>query len=189
MNLLTTFLLLPVLSGCDSNTITDNSSPEVDAKIQCDCITNALSKIDEEATAAIRVCKNNKQLLKEKYAKKVDSRQRQRDLIDACLGELKVKESERLAQLFLRSEQGFQEHLDKDLKMISSYVSMLQLKSNKLPKTLDEVRTLSKKDIPKDPWGNDYHYAVNPSCKSGFEIISYGPDKKKGNDDISTCNN
>ena len=69
MTVFNTMYFLFGFLGCSSNTITENTSPEVDAKIQCDCIKNALSKIDEEATTAIRVCKNNKQILKEKYAK------------------------------------------------------------------------------------------------------------------------
>ncbi len=40
------------------------------------------------------------------------------------------------------------------------------------------------KTLPKDPWGNDYHYSM-PGSKSpnGFEIISNGPDGEAGTDD------
>ena len=118
----------------------------------------------------------------------MDSRQQQRSLIEACIGELKVKESERLTQLFLRSEQGYSEQLEKDMNMLRSHFSLIQLKSGRLPKTIEELRTLRNIEIPKDPWGNEYQYAINSNCTSGFEVFSYGPDKKKGQDDISTCN-
>jgi general secretion pathway protein G len=40
------------------------------------------------------------------------------------------------------------------------------------------------RDIPKDPWGNDYVYEypgrINPS---GYDIISMGPDKQPGTQD------
>lgn len=36
-----------------------------------------------------------------------------------------------------------------------------------------------KKEVPKDPWGNDYHYK-SPGRSGGFEIYSYGRDGKQG---------
>lgn len=39
------------------------------------------------------------------------------------------------------------------------------------------------KEIPKDPWGNDYRY-VNPgSHNKNFDLYSTGPDKREGTDD------
>jgi general secretion pathway protein G len=43
-----------------------------------------------------------------------------------------------------------------------------------------------KKDVPKDPWGNDYEYH-GPSSAGDYEILCYGKDGKPGgDDDIST---
>jgi general secretion pathway protein G len=38
-----------------------------------------------------------------------------------------------------------------------------------------------KKEMPKDPWGNDYNYRA-PGRNGGYEIISYGADGKEGGD-------
>jgi general secretion pathway protein G len=38
---------------------------------------------------------------------------------------------------------------------------------------------LRKKAVPKDPWGNDYHYAV-PGQHGPYEIICYGADGREG---------
>ena len=39
--------------------------------------------------------------------------------------------------------------------------------------------------VPKDPWGNDYHY-LSPGANGPFDIVSYGPDGVPGGDDDIT---
>ena len=39
------------------------------------------------------------------------------------------------------------------------------------------------KDLPKDPWGNDYHYEVTDQQEGQFRIWSDGPDGQSGSDD------
>lgn len=43
------------------------------------------------------------------------------------------------------------------------------------------------KDLPKDPWGNEYHY-LNPGTHGGeVDIFSSGPDKREGTaDDVGS---
>lgn len=38
---------------------------------------------------------------------------------------------------------------------------------------------LKKKDVPKDPWGNDYRYAA-PGQHGAFDLFSYGADNQEG---------
>lgn len=38
---------------------------------------------------------------------------------------------------------------------------------------------LKKKTVPKDPWGNDYHF-VSPGQHGAFDIYSYGADNREG---------
>lgn len=38
---------------------------------------------------------------------------------------------------------------------------------------------LKKKTVPKDPWGNDYHFA-SPGQHGAFDIYSYGADNREG---------
>ena len=40
---------------------------------------------------------------------------------------------------------------------------------------------LRKKVIPKDPWGNEYHYQ-HPGDHGSFDLISYGADNTEGGD-------
>jgi len=39
---------------------------------------------------------------------------------------------------------------------------------------------LSSTDIPKDAWGNDFIYQLNPESGKAFVIISYGADSEEG---------
>jgi len=55
----------------------------------------------------------------------------------------------------------------------------------KIPENYPEGGYLGKKEVPKDPWGNDYRYA----CEDGqnFTITSAGPDGQEGSaDDIKS---
>lgn len=38
------------------------------------------------------------------------------------------------------------------------------------------------KDVPKDPWGNDYEYTIPGPDGNSFGIRSFGPDGKEGGD-------
>ena len=40
---------------------------------------------------------------------------------------------------------------------------------------------LKKKQVPKDPWGQDYHY-VQPGQHGAFDIYSLGSDNSAGGD-------
>jgi general secretion pathway protein G len=40
--------------------------------------------------------------------------------------------------------------------------------------------------VPNDPWGTPYNYQYpGAHQQSGFDLYSYGPDKREGNDDIT----
>lgn len=41
---------------------------------------------------------------------------------------------------------------------------------------------LKKKLVPKDPWGNDYHY-VSPGQHGAYDLSSLGADNKDGGED------
>ena len=41
------------------------------------------------------------------------------------------------------------------------------------------------KQVPKDPWGNDYQYRYPGTHNTnGADLFSFGPDGREGNDDI-----
>ena len=72
---------------------------------------------------------------------------------------------------------------------ISQGINMYKMRKNKYPKKLDDaLKYMKDGPIPKDPWGNDFHYTTSSSCGTPFELISYGEDGQKGGgDDVSSC--
>lgn len=42
-----------------------------------------------------------------------------------------------------------------------------------------------KKGLPEDPWGNPYSYNPQSQHQQDYDLFSYGPDGKPGNDDIT----
>jgi general secretion pathway protein G len=44
-----------------------------------------------------------------------------------------------------------------------------------------------KRDVPKDPWGNEYVYRYPGQYnEEGYDLYSFGPDRKQGGDDDIT---
>jgi len=77
------------------------------------------------------------------------------------------------------------------IQAFESGITNFQIDTGKLPKSLDDlIRNdgyknwdgpyLSKKAVPKDPWGNDYVYELDEESPSGYKITSYGSDGAPG---------
>ena len=59
-----------------------------------------------------------------------------------------------------------------------------QPQSGNIPKKWKKGGYLAKKQIPKDPWGNDYVY-LYPGVHDDFDITSYGADGVPGGEDFN----
>ncbi len=57
-----------------------------------------------------------------------------------------------------------------------------QPQSGDIPKKWKKGGYLAKKQIPKDPWGNEYIY-LSPGVHDDFDISSYGDDGTPGGED------
>ena len=55
--------------------------------------------------------------------------------------------------------------------------------SGNIPKKWKKGGYLAKKQIPQDPWGNDYVY-LSPGVHDDFDITSYGADGAPGGEGI-----
>lgn len=81
--------------------------------------------------------------------------------------------------------QGTQAAAKTEIKALQSAVIQFKLEHRKLPGTLDELVTNSRrnyldtKELPKDPWGNAYVYQIEGG---NFRIGSYGADGSQGGD-------
>ena len=65
---------------------------------------------------------------------------------------------------------------------LESLVIMPQ--SGAVPKKWKKGGYLAKKQVPKDPWGNDYFY-LSPGVHDDFDITSYGADGTPGGEEIN----
>jgi general secretion pathway protein G len=88
------------------------------------------------------------------------------------------------------------------IHMLSTALELYYLDVGRYPSEEEGLKALSQKpgnlsgwggpylekEVPKDPWGNDYIYKI-PGENSPYDIISYGADKAPGgegeNQDIS----
>ena len=56
--------------------------------------------------------------------------------------------------------------------------------SGNIPKKWKQGGYMAKKQIPKDPWGNDYTY-LSPGVHDDFDITSYGADGQPGGEGVN----
>ena len=61
---------------------------------------------------------------------------------------------------------------------------VIQPQSGNIPKKWKKGGYLAKKQIPQDPWGNDYIY-LSPGVHDDFDITSYGADGAPGGEDVN----
>jgi general secretion pathway protein G len=77
------------------------------------------------------------------------------------------------------------------LRAFESSIMDYQIDTGSYPKSLKDLLVnsgskkwdgpyISKKSIPKDPWGNDYVYRIDPNIPQGYVIICYGADGAPG---------
>ncbi len=60
---------------------------------------------------------------------------------------------------------------------------VVQPQSGKIPKKWKKGGYLAKKQVPEDPWGNEYVY-LSPGVHDDFDITSYGADGTPGGEGI-----
>ncbi|MBI3582655.1 MAG: type II secretion system major pseudopilin GspG [Nitrospinae bacterium] len=71
------------------------------------------------------------------------------------------------------------------IALFGETLDLYRLEKHRYPTTdegLNALKPYLKKDIPKDPWGNDYVYRSPGEDGREYDIISYGADKSSGGD-------
>ncbi len=94
-----------------------------------------------------------------------------------------------------RFEQSKEEIAKAQIEMLSSAVMSFMIDLSRYPTGLEELINgtepkwrgpyLSKRTVPKDPWGRDYQYKA-PGDNGPFDLFSFGPNGKL--DDRSITN-
>lgn len=93
-----------------------------------------------------------------------------------------------------RFEKSKEEIAKAQIEMLSSAIQSFMIDMKRFPYTLDELINsndpkwrgpyLSKKIIPKDPWGREYQYKC-PGDHGPFDLYSLGPDGTLGEKSIT----
>ena len=72
------------------------------------------------------------------------------------------------------------------IELLGQALDLYRLEKHKYPTTdegLDAIKSYLKKDVPKDPWGNDFIYQSPGGEGRGYDLISYGADKTEGGEE------
>ena len=78
-----------------------------------------------------------------------------------------------------------------EINNIKSAIIQYKIKEGKFPESLASLTTAggSKtsylKNVPKDPWKNEYQYELAPESHEGFEITSFGADGNSGGEGVN----
>lgn len=92
-----------------------------------------------------------------------------------------------------------EQRVDSDIEAISMQLRTYEMLNYRMPSTEQGLEALVRqptseprprrwkqlmKDVPLDPWGNEYVYRNPGRGGGGFEIYSLGPDGQESDDDI-----
>ena len=71
------------------------------------------------------------------------------------------------------------------IELIGQALDIYRLEKGKYPSDEDGLKAIQpylKKEIPKDPWGNPFHYK-SPGDHGDYDLVSYGADNAEGGED------
>jgi general secretion pathway protein G len=66
--------------------------------------------------------------------------------------------------------------------LLGQALDLYRLEKGKYPSNEDGLKAIQsylKKELPKDPWGNEFHYK-SPGDHGDYDLVSYGADNAEG---------
>lgn len=87
-----------------------------------------------------------------------------------------------MPKLFGNVDKASQQSAQAQIEMLGQALDLYRLENHKYPTTdegLNALKSYLKKNVPKDPWGNDYVYTF-PGQHGDYDLVSYGADKAEG---------
>lgn len=85
-------------------------------------------------------------------------------------------------KLFGHVDKARQKDAQAQIELLGQALDIYRLENHKFPTTsegLDAIKSYLKKDVPKDPFGNDYIYR-SPGIHGDYDLLSYGADNSEG---------
>lgn len=89
-------------------------------------------------------------------------------------------------KIFGRVDKARQQDAQAQIELLGQALDLYRLEKHKYPTTdegLEAIRPYLKKNLPKDPWGNNYDYQSPGREGRSYDLISYGADKTEGGEE------
>ena len=85
-------------------------------------------------------------------------------------------------KFFGHVDKAMQQDTQAQIALLGQALDLYRLEKHKYPSTDDGLKAIAsylKKEVPKDPWGNDYVY-ISPGEHGEYDLLSYGADNVEG---------
>ena len=86
-------------------------------------------------------------------------------------------------KFFGQVDKAMQQDAQAQIELLGQALDLYRLEKHKYPTTdegLEALKSYLKKNVPKDPWGNDYIYESPGKEGRGYDLISLGADNVEG---------
>ncbi len=88
-------------------------------------------------------------------------------------------------KLFRHVDTARQVDTQTQIELLGQALDLYRLEKGKYPSNEEGLKTIQpylKKQLPKDPWGNDFHYKY-PGDHGDYDLVSHGADNAEGGED------
>ena len=85
-------------------------------------------------------------------------------------------------KFFGHVDKAMQQDAQAQIELLGQALDLYRLENHKYPSTdegLEKIALYLKKEVPKDPWGNNYTY-TSPGEHGDYDLVSYGADSVEG---------
>ena len=86
-------------------------------------------------------------------------------------------------KFFGQVDKAMQQDAQAQIELLGQALDLYRLEKHKYPTSddgLNAIKNYLKKNIPKDPWGNDYIYESPGKEGRGYDLYSFGADNAEG---------
>ena len=88
-------------------------------------------------------------------------------------------------KFFGHVDKAMQQDAQAQIELLGQALDLYRLENHKYPNTdegLQAIASYLKKELPKDPWGNNFEYR-SPGEHGDYDLVSYGADSVEGGED------
>ena len=86
-------------------------------------------------------------------------------------------------KFFGQVDKAMQQDAQAQIELLGQALDLYRLETHKYPTSdvgLNAIKPYLKKNIPKDPWGNDYVYESHGKEGRDYDLYSFGGDNSEG---------